>query len=348
DELTPPDGEAPTNPNDPCDFVSADVTLALGAAYLAADCDGDGVTNGDELTPPDGEAPTNPNDPCDYIVSDISLIITSGQDCDGDGLTDQEEVDPNNDGDPSDGESDPNDPCDPITTGCQAIMEVTKTADVQGTDLGDRIVYTIEIENTGDIVLTNIVLVDTFLDANGNAISLTEEPDFIGSDLGSPEGTLLVGETAEYIASFTITQEAINAGGVSNSVVATALTKSSGIVTDTSDDGEDLDGNTSDDPTVTELGCLLIFNEFSPNGDGMNDTLIINCIDNFPNNKLEIYNRWGNLVYEKRGYNNDWDGTSNGRSTVKVDEQLPVGTYYYILDFGDGTKPKVGWLYINR
>ncbi len=168
------------------------------------------------------------------------------------------------------------------------------------------------------------------------------------ADQGSLEGTLLVGETATYLASFTITQPAINAGGVSNSVVATASTRSSGTVSDTSDDGDDLDGNASNDPTVTELGCLTVFNEFSPNGDGVNDILIINCIDNYPNNKLEIYNRWGNIVYEKRGYNNDWEGISNGRATVNASEELPVGTYYYVLDFGDGSKPKVGWLYINR
>ena len=53
-------------------------------------------------------------------------------------------------------------------------------------------------------------------------------------------------------------------------------------------------------------------------------------------------------IYEKRGYSNEWDGTSNGRVTISGSEKLPDGTYYYILDLGDGSKPKVGWLYINR
>ncbi|TBN18487.1 gliding motility-associated C-terminal domain-containing protein, partial [Hyunsoonleella pacifica] len=287
---------------------------------------------------------SDPNDPC----SPIGINTT---DSDGDGLTDCEETtgidDPSTPETPT-GLSDPDNPCDPITTGCEASIRVIKIADVRGTSLGDRIDYTIEVENTGDFDLTGISLTDTFIDANGNSIELTEEPTFVEANQGSEEGTLLVGETAIYLASFIINQEAINAGGVSNSVVATGTNINVGTVSDISDDGNDLDGNTSDDPTFTELGCLLVFNEFSPNGDGVNDTLIINCISNFPNNKLEVYNRWGNVVYEKQGYNNDWDGTSNGRATINANEKLPPGTYYYILDYGDGSEPKVGWLYINR
>ena len=47
-------------PSNPCDYNTSDITLTQTGAYLLADCDGDGVTNGDELTPPDGETPTDP------------------------------------------------------------------------------------------------------------------------------------------------------------------------------------------------------------------------------------------------------------------------------------------------
>ncbi len=100
--------------------------------------------------------------------------------------------------------------------------------------------------------------------------------------------------------------------------------------------------------TQPDAPCLTIYNEFSPNGDGVNDTFVIDCIENYPDNKTEVYNRWGNKVYEKSGYLNDWDGTSNGRALVKQADKLPVGTYYYVLDLGDGSKPRAGWLYINR
>ena len=97
-----------------------------------------------------------------------------------------------------------------------------------------------------------------------------------------------------------------------------------------------------------EPTCLVFYNEFSPNGDGVNETFVIDCISRYPNNTLKIYNRWGNIVYEKQGYNNEFDGTSNGRAVIQQEEFLPVGTYYYILELGDGSQPIADWLYINR
>uniref|UniRef100_UPI0030C8346A T9SS type B sorting domain-containing protein n=1 Tax=Yeosuana marina TaxID=1565536 RepID=UPI0030C8346A len=280
----------------------------------------------------------------------------SSVDTDGDGLTDCEETtgidDPSTPDNPNDFPggpiSDPNDPCDPIETFCTSGIEVTKVANVFETDLGDTISYTITIENTGELTLTNLSMIDTFVGVSGNALSLTEDPYFSSSSLNSPEGTLLPGEIATYNATFSITQEAISSGGVSNSILVSAATPNGTIITDVSDNGDDFDGNTTDDATVTQLGCLIFNNEFSPNGDGVNDYFVIGCIENYPNNKLEVYNRWGNIVYKKQGYRNDWDGTSNGRVTINESEKLPVGTYYYVLDLGDGSKPKVGWIYINR
>ncbi|NDV17226.1 DUF11 domain-containing protein [Muricauda sp. TY007] len=97
-----------------------------------------------------------------------------------------------------------------------------------------------------------------------------------------------------------------------------------------------------------EPSCLVVYNEFSPNGDGVNDYFKIDCISRYPDNTLQVYNRWGNIVFEKRSYNNDWDGTPNGRAVVQKEDQLPVGTYYYVLDLGDGSEPRTDWLYINR
>ncbi|MCK0160881.1 gliding motility-associated C-terminal domain-containing protein [Allomuricauda sp. F6463D] len=94
--------------------------------------------------------------------------------------------------------------------------------------------------------------------------------------------------------------------------------------------------------------CLVVYNEFSPNGDGVNDYFKIDCISRYPNNSLQVYNRWGNIVFQTRSYKNDWDGTPNGRAIVQPEDQLPVGTYYYVLDLGDGSEPRTDWLYINR
>ncbi|PKV49780.1 gliding motility-associated-like protein [Aquimarina sp. MAR_2010_214] len=93
-------------------------------------------------------------------------------------------------------------------------------------------------------------------------------------------------------------------------------------------------------------GDLEIFTAVSPNGDGVNDTFIIQGIEQFSNNEVIIFNRWGVEVYRKKGYDNSWGGYSEGRTTIAQDEQLPVGTYYYILKI-EGQKDRSGYLYIN-
>ncbi|MCK8522151.1 gliding motility-associated C-terminal domain-containing protein [Aquimarina sp. D1M17] len=94
-------------------------------------------------------------------------------------------------------------------------------------------------------------------------------------------------------------------------------------------------------------GDLEIFTAVSPNGDGQNDTFIIQGIAQFPENELSIFNRWGVEVYNKKGYDNSWGGLSEGRATIAKGEELPVGTYYYVLKV-EGQKDRAGYLYINR
>lgn len=77
---------------------------------------------------------------------------------------------------------------------------------------------------------------------------------------------------------------------------------------------------------------------FSPNNDGTNDKFIIENIDSYPNNKLSIFNRWGNVVYEKAPYTEatSWDGTSDV-GAVSFGSMVPEGTYFYVLDTGPST-----------
>ncbi len=99
---------------------------------------------------------------------------------------------------------------------------------------------------------------------------------------------------------------------------------------------------------------IEVFNVVTPNGDGVHDVLKIENIENFPNNTVKIYNRWGVLVFKTNAYNssgNVFDGTSQGRVTVDQDNKLPVGTYFYIIDYEDLTgnmKQLSGYIYINR
>jgi len=118
-------------------------------------------------------------------------------------------------------------------------------------------------------------------------------------------------------------------------------------------DDADADGfpDYLDRPTPDQIE---IFNVITPNGDGIHDILTISGLENYPINTLRIYNRWGVLVYTTNAYNtegNVFDGTSIGRVTVQVDNKLPVGTYFYILDYqdeNDNGQSLSGYIYLNR
>ena len=74
---------------------------------------------------------------------------------------------------------------------------------------------------------------------------------------------------------------------------------------------------------------LVVYTGFSPNGDGINDVFFIEGVENFPDNELNIFNRWGNEVYFEQGYLNTWDGSWNGKL-------LPDGTYFYVFQYKNG------------
>ena len=107
------------------------------------------------------------------------------------------------------------------------------------------------------------------------------------------------------------------------------------------------------DPTGTCVGIdsvtvnveksdeIIIYNTFTPNGDGSNDVWYIANILKYPNSRLEIFNRNGRMVYKSRGYQNTWNGKSSG-------EELPEATYFYVLDLADGKRIYHGTVTIVR
>ncbi|MEM6865897.1 MAG: gliding motility-associated C-terminal domain-containing protein, partial [Bacteroidota bacterium] len=104
----------------------------------------------------------------------------------------------------------------------------------------------------------------------------------------------------------------------------------------------------TDDPldpfTVLELDNYFL----TPNGDGINDVLRIDGIENAPNNLLNIYNRYGILVYSKLNYANEFDGRSNRSGTIRRDSGLSSGIYFYILTVNDTREKFQGYLYISE
>jgi gliding motility-associated-like protein len=87
-----------------------------------------------------------------------------------------------------------------------------------------------------------------------------------------------------------------------------------------------------DSVVVTLLPTIDIPSGITPNGDGANDVWKLSGIEAFPDCNVELYNRWGELIFHSVGYNIKWDGTYNGKI-------LPVGTYYYIIDLHDPSIP---------
>jgi len=86
---------------------------------------------------------------------------------------------------------------------------------------------------------------------------------------------------------------------------------------------------------------IIIPNTFTPNGDGINDLWNITALNEYPACTVDIYTRYGKLIFQSKGYGNAWDGTYDG-------SQLPVGTYYYIINTHTGLKQMAGCVTIIR
>ena len=99
---------------------------------------------------------------------------------------------------------------------------------------------------------------------------------------------------------------------------------------------------------------LIIYNGVSIGGSDKNNYFHIEGIENYPNNTVRIYNRWGVKVFEMSGYNNTtkaFKGVSDARATLEASDNLPQGTYYYIIEYVDEhnkTQTETGWLYLKK
>ncbi len=198
-----------------------------------------------------------------------------------------------------------------------------------------------------------------YYDTNNNGVQDTGEPDladieveiidsfgfsqFVETDVdGNWEVNVPVGETVSFInqndADFP--EGAIQTEGDDPT---TTIVVADGI-------HEEIDGFyvPETDPNVFE-----IYNALSPNGDGKNDFFLIEGIEDYPENKVLVFNRWGVKVFETKAYGQNgrvFRGLSDGRATLQKGEKLPAGTYFYILEYRnhEGKLNKLdGYLYIN-
>lgn len=225
-----------------------------------------------------------------------------------------------------------------ITTGCINVTGLT-----EGTDT----LCLVYCDNLGacdtTIVIINVTKNNEFPIANDDAVTTNPEKSVIINVLGNDVNPGGAG---------TVSILPVSLGGVGPKN-GTATLNQDGSITYTPDPGFcGVDsfsyllciGINCDTAVVTiNIECsdsLIIYNGFTPNGDGSNDVFVIKGIQNYPQSKLSIFNRWGNRVYKIDNYQNNWDGTWENKI-------LPDGTYFYILDDGKG-KVYSGYLQIYR
>jgi gliding motility-associated-like protein len=100
-------------------------------------------------------------------------------------------------------------------------------------------------------------------------------------------------------------------------------------------------GTAEDEVFVRVYKNVSVPNAFSPNGDGVNDTWNIGQLSNYPEARLQVFNRYGKELFRSSGYPRPWNGTIDGRP-------LAAGTYYYVINLKNGLAPLTGWVFIVR
>ena len=300
-----------------CTPTSVQVTISVSDCTV--DTDGDGLTDSEETI-----LGTDPNNP----------------DTDGDGLTDGEEVlvedDTTTEAIPENA-TDPLDSCDPfLTPDCNPEdidLAISKEVDEDEVLLNSEVTFTITVQNTTMDRILDIVVSDV-LDSGFAYQSST--PSKGSYDETTGEWTIDALD-AEEIVTLEITVAVIESG---------TLVNTASLISSFPNDGISDNNTSSAEVIVNRSECEdpgTICNIFSPNGDGVNDTLkFVDPEGIYANNTLEIFDRYGNSVFQMDGYDSSWDGTGkNG--------DLPKGTYFYILDLnGDGTDVVKGWIQIVR
>jgi gliding motility-associated-like protein/uncharacterized repeat protein (TIGR01451 family) len=274
--------------------------------------------------------------------------------------------DPNGNGKPNDAGEDVTTDITITPTPVIGLAKAVSSPVPQPNTGSNHITYTLTVMNMGNVVLNNVQITDdltkTFTGAVFNIVAgsisatggLIPNLTFDGktqTSLLAANNTLIIGASG----TITFTVNVTGSGIFSNSAVASGTGMgNTGNVTDVSVSGTNPDPNNNGTPndtgedTPTQITIaksdLVIPEGFSPNGDGVNDNFILQGQGVLGVN-MEIFNRWGNLVYKNENYKNDWNGTCN--TGIYFGQDLPDGTYYYVIKLSDGRK-YVSFLTLNR
>ncbi|MFD0798081.1 gliding motility-associated C-terminal domain-containing protein [Maribacter chungangensis] len=333
---------------------TATVTVIISPSGADLDSDNDGILNTFEDLNLDGD-----NNP----ATDIT-------DTDGDGIADYLDIDSDNDGIPDNVEAQTTvayiAPTGMDSNG-NGLDDAYEVSGVQGlfpvdTD-GDSLPDYLDEDSDNDNILDRIEAHDYDQDGIADTLFVGADADGDGLDDGY-EGANITDDDVNDETDDPI-NDLPNTDNDEESDYRDTDDDDDGIATideDLNSDGNYLNDDSDNDGIPNYLDSDLeaqgetveVFNVITPNGDGVHDVLRIDGLENFPENTVRIYNRWGVSVFTTKAYDTDgnvFDGSSQGRVTVNQDNQLPVGTYFYIIEYKEPSgnmKSLSGYLYINR
>lgn len=230
-----------------------------------------------------------------------------------------------------------------------------------------QLMYRLTVANAGPNTLRQIRVIDdlekafTSTGAQLHSVSVRADGGLIANPAYTGRGadtTMLMGEASLPVnatahVDLTVRLDVSQAQALTfvNQATAQALDANGTLCRDRSTNGTDVDPDRNGDPgdnyepTRVTLRArqpdagedVFIPEGFSPNGDGINDRFVIQRLPAGTTVALEVYNRWGHLVYKNGAYQNDWDGTPNeGVRTSDAKQGLPDGTYFYQIRLSDG------------
>jgi gliding motility-associated-like protein/uncharacterized repeat protein (TIGR01451 family) len=213
---------------------------------------------------------------------------------------------------------------------CDVDLSIVKTVNKTHPFFGTSVIFTITVSNNGPLNATGVAVTE-ILQSGYTYVSST-----VSTGTYNPSsGVWVIGNINNGASEIlTITANVIEGGNYVNTAIVY---------------GNETDNNMSNNVSSIETYPTDFFipEGFSPNGDDINDLFVIRGIENYPSNTFTIYNRWGSEVFQATPYHSNWAGKSTKGLRIGGDD-LPMGTYFYILDLGDGSAIYKGTIYLSK
>jgi gliding motility-associated-like protein/uncharacterized repeat protein (TIGR01451 family) len=213
---------------------------------------------------------------------------------------------------------------------CLVDLSIVKTVNKTHPFLGTSVIFTITVTNNGPLNATGVAVTE-ILQSGYTYVSST-----VSTGTYNPStGVWVIGNMNNGASEIlTITADVITGGNYVNTAIVY---------------GNETDNNMNNNVSTIETFPTDFFipEGFSPNGDDINDLFVIRGVFNYPSNTFTIYNRWGSEVFQATPYQNTWSGKSTKGLKIGGDD-LPMGTYFYILDLGDGSPIYKGTIYLSK